>query len=234
MLEFLQSQMQAWPWLQNALITPATVLFFVVGALLVLWAVLGLFRRRKRFFRQLRTLFWGTLLVISSSLYMIIAGELDTYTVLHPEREILDITFEALEEGGYQVNLHPLDGGDYLRLGRRQWAIQGDEWRLGMRLLQGHGLLNTRPHFRLQRLLVRKSEKRLDDQPDYRAYRLVHQPIVDIGMLIRRNPAWFPGLQMRQTSSDYLPVTTAVVYRIALNNEGFVVRQHAVNTIPAN
>lgn len=172
----------------------------------------------KAFGRLLYAAIFGLLTIALAS----VGANLRTYQRLTHEQEVATLTFRAVGDRYYALELQTHDGGF------RALDVRGDEWQLDARVLKWSGIgtvlgLDTR--FRLERLAGRYRD--VAEERD--APRTVHDlapPAAgfDLFAFAQQHPSWLPFVDATYGSATYLPLADGARYTVTVSSTGLVAR----------
>ncbi len=154
---------------------------------------------------------------------LLLGSNLWTYHRLVDEQPVVDLEFKKTAPKRYSVLMTRSGNGPTL-----QYPLEGDEWRLEVRLIRWKSwltLLGKDPLYRLDRLSGRylDIEDELASPPS--AHALTANPGLDLWKLARDSDGWIPGIDTIYGSGVYQPMADGARYRITINQSGLIARK---------
>lgn len=149
------------------------------------------------------------------------ALNLQTYRRLTAEREVAELSFQALGPQHYQAHLRYPAGNGAL------FEVRGDEWQLDARILKWHGvanLLGLDTLYRLERLSGRYQDVEQERHAPRSVHPLARDPGLDLWAVAQRSGRWLPWVDTLYGGAAYMPMADGALYTVSITTSGLVAR----------
>lgn len=178
--------------------------------------------------RQLTRTILGTLALVFLVAVLVVLTGLRTYAVLSEETLIAELSFEARDDGGYNVRLSTGD-----RCSDNLYAIYGDQWRIDAQFIKWKywaNLLGADGRYRLERLEGRYHTAAAENSGVPSAHDLSVDSAVDLARLAEWLGALNPLFDAAYGSSTYHSIDTDRLYQVYKTQVGIIARSEPALT----
>lgn len=201
----------------------------VYGALLVVFAVLGLYwlggglrriGRRQLVRGGLRGL-WGACFLLAALLLLSLGLNFRLYHRFTEEQPLVELWFVQAGPQYYSAEIRYPDGSV------RMVDLHGDQWQLDARVLKWKApatVMGLDPLYQLERISGRYRQVDQARSATYSAYGLGEEPMIDTIQLAEKHLGWVPWTDTVYGSATYMPMADRAGYAVTLSNTGLVAR----------
>jgi len=198
----------------------AVITVFALVGILLLFAAVRLFRRRRLAAGVLRGASAIVLLLLCVCAALV-AFDLFTYQRLSFEQPAGELQLARSGERSFNAVL-TYPGGEH-----SNFALRGDEWQIDARVLKWHAfgnLVGFDSAYRLERISGRYTRVEDELAQPRTVYALSPPRRLDLWDLVHRHPMWLPWMDAMYGSATFLPMADGALYEIKVSQSGLVAR----------